>query len=103
MQLADIIAASIVGTFAIEFATIIARFGFHLRSGVLQRRMRFLHGIRLHHGYVGILLLIWAVVGPSPNAWFWVSGISLISSDILHHWCILRWMTGTSEWTFFTR
>lgn len=60
-------------------------------------------GYRLHHGYIGIALLLAAVIVPNP-AWrnlLVIAGVGLVVSDAVHHFLVLRLATGSPE--FHTR
>ncbi len=56
-------------------------------------------GLRIHHGYVGIVLLLvaWAFFGRSAgwrNA-FLIVGLALVVSDLAHHFLVLWPITGS--------
>ncbi|WP_372740343.1 hypothetical protein [Neptunomonas sp.] len=93
----------ILGIF-FEIITIIFRFYFGLESTRDTTIIsQFTAGIRIHHGYIGFLLLLitgFKMVPPDANRhtklsvshWLFSIGIGLILSDIAHHFIIL-WMT----------
>jgi hypothetical protein len=60
-------------------------------------------GLRIHHGYVGLLLVIAAPLfhhrGVS-NAML-MTGIGLLGSDLLHHFAVLWPLTGSPEFYLF--
>ena len=58
-------------------------------------------GLRIHHGYIGLLLVL---VGYAGRSWLrrWstpllVLGWSLIASDLIHHFLVLWPITGSPE------
>lgn len=61
-------------------------------------------GIRVHHGYFGILLLALALVLRSRRAvmvpWLVVVGIGLLASDLLYHFLILWTVSGDPQFSF---
>ena len=54
---------------------------------------RFTGGIRIHHGYVGLLLMgLGALLRQKKLAcarWLWVIGTALLLSDLIHHFALL--------------
>ncbi len=82
-------------TIALELIAVILRYGLHLDAtrdtastvGVLSM------GLRIHHGYVGVLLLLlvlllrrrWAWCRPHLIVW----GLALVASDLIHHFLVL--------------
>jgi hypothetical protein len=94
---------SFVMTALVELFTVILRFGFRLEStretaatvGVLT------HGIRIHHGTVGLLVVILALicfkVQPAASRWMLVVGMALICSDLIHHFVVLWLIVGSPE------
>lgn len=90
-------------TVAIEVATVVLRFGFKLEStrdtastvGMLT------HGIRIHHGYIGVLALVAALcllkAAPILSRWVLVLGIALVASDLIHHFVVLWLVVGDPE------
>ncbi len=88
---------------ATESVAIGLRFGLGLEStrdtastvGVLT------HGVRIHHGYIGVLLLVLALAGwsrwPAPARWVLVAAFALIGSDLVHHFCVLWPVVGSPE------
>ncbi|MFC1736577.1 hypothetical protein ACFL1X_10710 [Candidatus Hydrogenedentota bacterium] len=94
---------SFILTIVIELITVTLRFGFKLEStqttaptiGVLT------HGIRIHHGYFGILIVVIALfclkAWPTLSRWMLVAGIALICSDLGHHFVVLWSIAGNPE------
>ena len=77
-----------------ESVTCFFRFGFGLQS---SRDTSFLSeltfGIRVHHGYLGILVVLVAFCLPSryPSTKDWLVriGIAMVLSDLAHHFLVL--------------
>lgn len=86
---------------AFEAATIFFRFGLGLKSTRDTRWLsRWTCGWRIHHGYIGILLLISAAMLPLPPLWSdlaVIAGIGLAVSDFVHHFLVLWPITGSPE------
>lgn len=93
----------ISGAAGIELLTIALRFGLELQAtrdtasniGVLTG------GIRIHHGYIGILLLIislvlWRYTRPFAQRML-IIGAALLISDLIHHFVVLWLLTGNPE------
>jgi len=84
----------------IELVTVVARFGLGLKStqstGFLST---FTLGLRIHHGYLGVLMLLaaWPVRRPEFRRWLVVVGLALVVSDLLHHFAVLWPITGSPE------
>ena len=94
-----------LAAFAVEFATIVLRFGSGWRSPEVTRCCaRWTAGWRVHHGYVGVALLVVAWLAPLPAAlaaFTWIAGIALALSDAIHHFAVLWPVTGSHE--FYVR
>ena len=58
-------------------------------------------GLRIHHGYIGLLMLLgallWIKSSSSRYHWIMVFGLSLIFSDLIHHFLVLWPITGSPE------
>lgn len=89
-------------TLLLELVTILFRFGFRLQStrdtaatvGVLTR------GVRIHHGYLGVLLVLCAMPLRRHGRLYprlLVSGNALLYSDLIHHFLVLWPVTGKHE------
>jgi hypothetical protein len=85
---------------AIEGLTCLLRFGLGLQStretGWLAP---FTCGYRIHHGYIGLVMLLVspAVRAPSWRKALMVIGLGLAVSDAIHHFAILWPLTGSPE------
>lgn len=97
----DLIICSVL-TVVIELLCILARFGLGFEStvstastiGVLT------FGLRIHHGYVGALLIVltWLLRLPSEwLRWFQIIGLALFVSDLVHHFFVLWPLTGSPQ------
>jgi len=91
-------------TVLIEGVTCILRFGFRLESTkhTASTIGRLTFGLRIHHGYVGLLVAVAALVAmkcrPEWSAWARIAlavGIALVASDAIHHFLVLWPVTGS--------
>jgi hypothetical protein len=90
----------VIGTFLIEVACCFGRFVLKKEStkdtGFIGK-MTF--GIRIHHGYVGLMLVFLrnsAGTGIAP--WMVRIGWSCVISDLIHHFLVLWPITGSLQW-----
>ncbi len=84
----------------LETLTCVSRFAFGLQSTRDTRWLStFTFGFRLHHGYVGILLAILALVAGCRNlrSALVVLAVGLVASDLVHHFGVLWMVTGSPE------
>lgn len=94
-------------TVLIEGFTVLLRFGLHLEAtrDTASTFGRLSGGIRIHHGYIGLLaVLIAAAVfrrRPLLGRWLVVVGIALILSDLVHHFLVLWPIVGRTEFYLF--
>ncbi|MGE0384337.1 MAG: hypothetical protein AB7Q97_06360 [Gammaproteobacteria bacterium] len=84
-----------------EAATAVARFGLDLHSTRDTAMLaRWTFGLRIHHGYIGLLLLAAATRAgrrPRTQAWLARVGGALLLSDLMHH-CLVLWpLTGSPQ------
>ncbi len=99
----SLLVPTVVATVLLETATCVLRFGLHLQSGrdtaFLLKRLT--GGIRIHHGYIGLLLIAAAAWMPPKhrNRTFWllVLGQALLYSDLIHHFVVLWLVTGSPQ------
>ena len=97
----EIILGIVVLSIAFEVITAILRFGFGLQA---TRDTTFISkitlGIRVHHGYVGVLILLisWTMVEPEhTHNLLLIIGGALVLSDLIHHFLVLWPITGNPE------
>ena len=87
-----------------EIITCIGRFGIGFQSTRDTTFIGYLtFGIRIHHGYIGLVLLLIAAIRPDPIAWrnlTIIIGGSLVISDLAHHFLVLWPITGSPEFHF---
>jgi hypothetical protein len=96
---------AMVATILLEGVACLLRFGLGMEStrdtGALGP---FTFGLRIHHGYVGLLALIASLVLPSSRPWrrlLFRAGAALLASDLLHHFVVLWALTGSPQFDFF--
>ena len=93
---------ALIMTFVIELATIMARFMFKLESTRDTAALAvFTFGYRIHHGYIGlliiaVLLLLPKLAGSHYNL-IMALAISLVASDLIHHFLVLWITTGDPQ------
>jgi hypothetical protein len=84
----------------IELITLISRFGFGLQTTRdTQQLAPWTLGLRIHHGYVGLLgLMLWAMLPTGAwRRWVLMLSIGLIASDLVHHFVVLWPITGSPQ------
>jgi hypothetical protein len=90
---------------AIELVTLAARFGLRLQSTRDTAWLaRFTFGLRIHHGYIGALLVLAAHALPVSARARWIGlvlGWALVVSDAVHHLIVLWWFTGSPQFDLF--
>ena len=90
-------------TVVIEAFTVVLRFGFKLEAArdTASTIGALTYGIRIHHGYIGVLLIAVALfclkVTPILSRWMLVAGIALFCSDMIHHFLVLWPIVGDPE------
>ncbi len=90
----------------VEIPTALARFGLGLEStrdtaGTVGKLTL---GLRIHHGYVGILLLLagwWLSSSSRYREGLLILGGALTLSDAFHHFVLLWLVTGSPQFDFF--
>ena len=95
-----LIAFGVLGAILLELVTIYLRFGRRMKAPEKTAWIgRMTRGYRVHHGYHGFtfipagLLIFPGGVGE----WLAVAGIALLLSDAIHHFIVLKWVTGHHE------
>ena len=100
-------AAVAVVTGIIEAVSIFLRFGLDIvASRDTQSTVAPLTGnLRIHHGYIGIVLLLLAwflfKLYPKTARGLGILGAALVLSDLIHHLLVLWPLTGSPELHFF--
>ena len=93
---------SLAAAAAIEALTLILRFGFSLQSTQDTTWLAaFTGGLRIHHGYLGMLCLMGATLAwdrlRRTSPWAVVLGLGLLVSDLVHHFLVLWPITGSPQ------
>ena len=89
-------------TAVMELAAIIARFGLNLQSTRDTAGLAALtFGYRIHHGYVGVLILIILFLAPRLAGKYrkvvMAFAVALVASDLIHHFIVLWIFTGDPQ------
>ena len=93
-------------TIAFEAVTILFRFGFKVQAtrDTGKYVARWTRGLRIHHGYWGVPLLLLGIIGLGLSvgpglaaAWLTIIGLALIKSDLMHHFLVLWPITGSHD------
>lgn len=90
----------LIGALVFEGFTCLFRFGFGLAATQSTSWMAaFTFGFRIHHGYVGLVLLLLALAIGSPGLRraLIIAGVALTVSDLVHHLLVLWPITGSPE------
>jgi cardiolipin synthase len=96
---------SLILTVVFEAITLLFRFVFTLQSNesTLSNVGWMTGGIRIHHGFFGVLLLLVALWIRSRQAvlvsWLIIVGGALIASDLVHHFLVLWPLTGDPQFS----
>ena len=99
LSLAKVLAYGILLAVVIEAGTIGLRYGIDMQS---TRDTGFIAtctcGIRIHHGYIGVLLipLAWCFPLGQRHA-LWIAAVGLILSDLAHHFLVLWPIEGSPQ------
>lgn len=93
--------SALVATAAIELPTLWFRFGLGLEStkhtGFIGRLT---FGIRIHHGYIGAVMVLVALMATLPPAYrngLLIVGGGMFLSDMIHHFLVLWPITGSPQ------
>lgn len=93
----------IVLAIGLELITVWARFALGLESTRdTQLLSMFTFGVRIHHGYIGLLLLALCLFidGGNRNLIMMI-GFALFFSDLIHHFLVLWPITGSHQFDLF--
>ena len=101
---ASAIVACLLLAAAIELVTCYLRFGLHreaARDAAAIGALTF--GLRIHHGYTGIALMILGLLLARGIVlrWLLIVGGALVVSDLVHHFLVLRLATGSPQFDLF--
>ena len=106
--LKQVILYSAALTALIEAVTVLFRFGLRLEStkDTASTIGWLTGGIRVHHGYIGLLLILIAAAvlrrwPLSWGRWLLIVGIAMVFSDLVHHFLILWPIVGSPEFHLF--
>ena len=88
-----------------EVITLILRFGLKLEASLHTTSIikKLSCGIRIHHGYLGMLLVVVSLFlqNPSMSKYIFIIGMALFLSDMIHHFLILWLIKGNPEFHLF--
>ena len=90
-------------TVLIEAITLTGRYGFKKQATRDTAFMaKYTFGYRIHHGYLGLVLIIGAFLQGArlPGggaAWLYIIGFAMLFSDLIHHFIFLRLIEGDPE------
>jgi hypothetical protein len=103
-SLASAIVVCLLLAAAIEVVTCLLRFGLHLEAARDTSALGGLtFGLRIHHGYVGLALMILGLVLARGILlrWILIAGGALVVSDLVHHFLVLWPVTGSPQFDLF--
>ena len=93
-------------TAGLELLTLVLRFGFQFdwTRDTAETIGLMTLGIRIHHGYCGVVLILlaWSFSQTHPRhaEVIYVVGWSLLLSDAIHHFLVLWPLTGSPQFDF---
>src|SRR4051794_27372478 len=100
-----ILVGSLAATLAFEALTLLFDFALCSDNSPTAHLDWLTYGVRIHHGFLGLLLLLLALLLRSRRAvgvpWLIVIGFGLVFSDLLHHFLVLWPITGDPQLTLF--
>jgi hypothetical protein len=101
-----VLACGLLLACVVELLTVFARFGLGLESTRDTSAVSSLtFGIRVHHGYFGVLLaaaaLSWPWGRPGIRNLMLMLGAALVASDLVHHFLVLWPITGSPQFDLF--
>jgi hypothetical protein len=95
-----LLAFGIAGAILLELITIYLRFGRQMKSPEKTAWIgRMTRGYRVHHGYHGFAMIpAGMLIFPGAvGEWLVIAGLALLLSDAIHHFIVLKWITGHHE------
>ncbi len=102
-----IILLSTLLTVLIEIICLVLRYGFGLEStkDTASTIGMITFGIRVHHGYIGLILLVLALIYRKNRTVLFdlilICGLGLFLSDIIHHFFVLWPIEGSPHFDLF--
>ena len=92
----------------VEIITIFGRFVLKIRSMdifiKIMKRFGLKRMFHLHHGYIGIILIISSIFYPIIYNYSTLSiGLAIFLSDLTHHFIVLNFIVGNPEFYIFYR
>jgi hypothetical protein len=59
-------------------------------------------GLRIHHGYIGLLIMAAAsFLTGKYKQYAFIAGAAMFLSDVIHHFIVLKLITGSPEFDIF--
>jgi len=97
-----VLASGVLLAVVVEALTCVSRFGLKLESTRDTSWLKpWTFGYRIHHGYVGLVLLVVAAFCFTPRDarqnLLLIVGIALVLSDLCHHFLVLWPITGSPQ------
>jgi len=94
---------TVAATLLLEAVTILLRFGAKLEStrDTASVIAPFTFGFRIHHSYIGFVVFVIGLAladrRPRWGYWLTMAGLSLFFSDMVHHFVVLWFVTGSPQ------
>lgn len=94
---------TVIWTTVLEVITCVLRFGAELEStrDTASTIGQLTFGLRIHHSYFGMMLMPFAAIAedrfPTLTRWAIVLGLSLLFSDLIHHFIVLWYFVGDPQ------
>jgi hypothetical protein len=90
-------------TVIIELITVFFRFALKMKSSEATKAVAGLtFGLRIHHGYIGLLIMIAsAFLSEKYKKYAFIAGTAMFLSDLIHHFIVLKLITGSPEFDIF--
>lgn len=100
----QLLLTGVAGAVLFELATCLCRFGLSLQAARQTSWLAPLtFGLRIHHGYVGLVCLLLAALpcAPLPRHLLAILGLTLFLSDLVHHGVVLPFAVSATEFDIF--